>query len=155
VGIAGVGDAVLIAHSALAVADGKKYVVTAIVVGERFPEGALEGTVLHWGCSGSKGGSWQPPPAGWHTLPPISRPAGRASLSSTIRSPFRGVHAWGSQGESVGAHCHPTPVFQTPGNGMDPGINTSAQYRRQAMLHRIGLGGAYPKSYLNPILTLS
>ena len=78
VGISGVADAVLVAHSSLAVVRGRKYVVTAIAAGERFPEGALEGAVMHWGCSGSRGGSWLPPPAGWHTLPPISRPAGAA-----------------------------------------------------------------------------
>jgi len=78
VGISGIGGAILVAHSALAVVGGKKYVLCAIVVGERFPEGALEGTVLHWGCSGARGGSWQPPPSGWHTLPPVSTPAGLA-----------------------------------------------------------------------------
>jgi len=81
VGISGIA-AVLIAHSALAVVGGKKFVVTAIVAGEMLPEGALEGAVMHWGCSGSGGGSWLPPPAGWHTIPPISTPAGGGHCSS-------------------------------------------------------------------------
>lgn len=76
VGISGVQDAALVAHSVKVNMDGKPYHLLAIVIGEGFPNGALEGTALHWACSGAGNKGWQPPPHGWHTLPPISKPAG-------------------------------------------------------------------------------
>ena len=94
VGISGIAEADLIAHRALVVVGGRKYVVIAIVVGERFPEGALEGTVMHWGCSGSSGGKWLPPPSGWHTIPPISRPAGgHHCIIASVHTPRFPSHA--------------------------------------------------------------
>ena len=78
VGMAGVEGALLVARVAAAVVGGKRFAVAAIAIGERFPEGALEGTVMHWGCSNRPGGGWDPPPPGWHTLPPVSFPAGES-----------------------------------------------------------------------------
>ena len=84
VGISGI-SAVLIAHTAAAIVKGKLCLVAAIVIGERFPEGALEGTALHWGCSApGRSGNWDPPPSGWHTLPPVSHPAGGPHLLASF-----------------------------------------------------------------------
>ena len=76
IGISGISDATLVAHSSIASKEGREYIVTAIAIGEEIPAGDLEGTALHWGCAGARGPSWQPPPHGWHTLPPTSKPAG-------------------------------------------------------------------------------
>lgn len=75
--IAGIPGGVLCAQSMTAKKEGRTYIVTAIVFGQPSGEASLDGTFLHWGCSGSNRQSWQPPPHGWHTTPPISRPAGR------------------------------------------------------------------------------
>ena len=76
-GISGLQDAQLAAQTIKVSKDGRKCIVTAIAIGQRFPSGGLEDTAIHWGCSDSKSKKWQPPPHGWHTIPPVSRPAGR------------------------------------------------------------------------------
>ena len=75
-GIAGLQDAQLTAQTIKVTKDGRKCIVTAIAIGQRLPSEKLEDTAMHWGCSGSEGKKWQPPPHGWHTIPPVSRPAG-------------------------------------------------------------------------------
>ena len=69
-------DTSLVTSTAVGSRDGRKYVIAAVAIGEKQLEGKLEGTALHWACSGGNGKSWQPPPHGWHTIPPESKPAG-------------------------------------------------------------------------------
>lgn len=46
------------------------------VIGEGFPDGLLDGAVLHWGCATRQGGSWNAPPTGWNADPITSTEAG-------------------------------------------------------------------------------
>lgn len=75
-GVARMSDISVVAHIMQGAVDGTPYILVAVVAGEKFPEGKLEGLKLHWGCGNGKGQSWQAPPAGWHTSPPQSNPAG-------------------------------------------------------------------------------
>ncbi len=50
----------------------------------------LSGLLMHWGCSRTATSSWKPPPAGWHTSPPVSLDGGensRAQTSVHVSSP--------------------------------------------------------------------
>eukprot|EP00955_Chlamydomonas_euryale_P044354 352865-Chlamydomonas_euryale.AAC.4 len=61
---------------------------TAIVcLAARCPdkEAATE-LLAHWGCSGRRGGRWHPPPAGWHTLPPVSYDAGHGAWQTPLEA---------------------------------------------------------------------
>lgn len=69
-------DATLVARVAAVQLGGKRYAVAAIAVGEAFPEGGLGGVALYWGCVRHEGAGWEPPPAGWHTVPDASYGAG-------------------------------------------------------------------------------
>lgn len=69
-------DATLVARVAAVQLHGKRYAAASLAVGEAFPEGAFADVALHWGCARHKGGGWEPPPAGWHTVPDASFGAG-------------------------------------------------------------------------------
>ena len=75
VGIKGI-EAALAARVAAVQLGSRRYVAASIAVGEAFPEGALAGVALYWGCARHEGGGWEPPPAGWHTVPDVSFGAG-------------------------------------------------------------------------------
>jgi hypothetical protein len=124
VGISGMDDAVLISHSALAVVNGKKFVVTAIVAGERLPEGVLQGLVLHWGCSEDQRGSWHSPPPGWHTIPPASTPSG----GGVSRLPAFWVLVTALQAHAVSRR----PSFPPPPNVHHPTAIQTAEFKNPA-----------------------
>ena len=84
--LAGVASgAALVVHVAAVSMGGRHYGVAALVAGERYMTGALEGATLHWSCARSAGLGWDPPPPGWHTVPARSFPAG-ASARCKMRS---------------------------------------------------------------------
>ena len=43
---------------------------------QAFPDGELEGAVLHWALAGRASAPWQRPPAGWATDPVATSDAG-------------------------------------------------------------------------------
>ena len=91
VGIAAL-DATLVARVAATQLHGRRYAVVAIAVGEAFPEGALAGVAAYWGCVRQEGAGWEPPPAGWHTLPGASYSAGMLPLKHHAPTPHQAIH---------------------------------------------------------------
>ena len=45
-----------------------------------FPDGELEGAVLHWALAGRASAPWQRPPAGWATDPAATNDAGAHAI---------------------------------------------------------------------------
>lgn len=78
-GLAALHDVNVIVHIIHVNLNGKLHAIASVVVGEKFPDGKMEGTKLHWGCGDGRGRNWQAPPAGWQTLPPKSYAAGKHS----------------------------------------------------------------------------
>lgn len=76
ISVARLPDVTVIAKVVQARVENRIFAVACIVAGEKFPEGKLERLRLHWGCSISRGQTWQAPPTDWQTFPPDSRPAG-------------------------------------------------------------------------------
>jgi hypothetical protein len=59
----------------------RTFIVAAVAAGGTYEDQPLHGLVLHWGCVAGMGRGWEAPPAGWHTLPGKSFPAGKFSFS--------------------------------------------------------------------------
>lgn len=65
-----------------------------MAAGEREPQGNIAGLTLHWGCVRHEGEGWEPPPAGWHTVPDRSFGAGAAALH--YRKSLAYATTWGT-----------------------------------------------------------
>ena len=76
------GGGLLAAVLAAATLDGRRYGIASLAIADGRGAGGdggssgLAGAWLYWGCSERRGRGWRPPPAGWHTDPARSKPAG-------------------------------------------------------------------------------
>lgn len=66
----------MVAHVGHAFEGGRHCALVALVCSEAFPEGLLDGAVFHWAVASREGGTWSPPPDGWHSDPSRSDTAG-------------------------------------------------------------------------------
>lgn len=86
------GAGLLCAVLAAVTVEGRRYGIASLAIADgRAAEGddvrsALAGAWLYWGCSERRGRGWRPPPAGWHTDPTRSQPAGEACAESAPHS---------------------------------------------------------------------
>lgn len=60
-------------------ADGRQVALVSLAVSQTFPDGALDGTVAHWGLARvDKKSGWEHPAPGWLSEPDHSKAAGVA-----------------------------------------------------------------------------
>lgn len=136
----------LTATLAAAEVDGRRYGIAAIAVCDSAAAGnasasgngmqptvaetgsdsasALAGVQLYWGCVQDQGQKWLPPPAGWHTDPGVSHPAGRA-----WRTPFGDFQQQQQQDDAGGPVAHAV-LLQLPLDGPLQGGGVAAVLTR-------------------------
>lgn len=71
-------DGHVVAHAMVTRAGSQHFVVVSLAAAEVFPDGGLDGCLVHWGCVPGYGGKWHTPPEGWFSDPDRSFQQGTA-----------------------------------------------------------------------------